>query len=178
MKLYYIRHGKTEGNVAKNYIGQSESPLIEEGIDGAKSVARDIIKSGEHIDAMYTSRLSRQRDTAHIIASIIGFPLEKITVTDLLLERAAGSFEGKPQSEFFSKSEEEQVAAGAESFKELAERAVELIHLAHTHQADETVLFVGSAAIGEMLRAMIKYGDYTRMFDDGPMPNSSLIQLI
>jgi broad specificity phosphatase PhoE len=125
-----------------------------------------------------TSSLIRQFDTAKIIANTIVYPVEKNVVTDLLLERAGGSFEGKFQEEFFNASEDEQIAAGAESLKQLSERALELIKFTKNEYPSDTVLLVGSAAIGEMLRAMIKHNDYTKMFDDGPLPNSELIQLI
>lgn len=178
MKLYYVRHGKTQGNIDSIYIGHANSPLLPQGIEGGKSVSRQLIASGEHIDAIYTSSLSRQLDTAKIIAAEIGFPEEKIIITDLLLERSGGAFEGMSQAEFFAATEEDQVAAGAESFKDLSNRAVAIVERAKTEYPNGTVLFVGSAAIGEMIRAMIKYGDHTRMFDDDPMPNSELMQLI
>jgi broad specificity phosphatase PhoE len=178
MKLYYVRHGKTQGNADKNYVGRTESPLLPEGIEDAKTVGEQIRDSDLHIDAMYTSRLERQLDTARIIASKIGYSEDKIIVTDLLLERAGGAFEGGPQEDFFAASEAEQVAAGAESFEDLSSRAVAIVERARAEYPEGTVLFVGSAAIGEMIRAMIKYGERTRMFDDGPMPNSELIQLI
>lgn len=178
MKLLYVRHGKTDGNVAKRYIGRTESPLTSEGIEGAKRVAEQIGESGEHIDAIYCSSLGRQIETAKIIAGKIGYPAESIIVNDLLLERAGGKYEGELLESFFALSEEEQVAGGAESFSDLASRAVAMVKIAKDSHPDGTVLFVGSAAIGEMMRAMIKYGDHTKMFDDGPLPNSELVQLI
>lgn len=178
MKLLYVRHGKTQGNADKNYIGRTESPLLPEGIEGAEAVGGQLVASGEQIDAIYTSKLERQYDTAKIIASEIEYPEDKIIITDLLLERAGGAYEGKPQAEFFALSETAQVAAGAESFKDLSSRAVAMIDRAQSDYPDGTVLLVGSAAIGEMIRAMIKYNDYTKMFDDGPMPNSELVQLL
>jgi broad specificity phosphatase PhoE len=175
MKLFYVRHGKTQGNAAQNYIGQTESPLLDEGVAAAKRVGKQIIASGEQINAIYTSKLERQFVTAKIIASEIGYPISDIIFDDYLLERAGGNFEGKPQAEFFAASEEEQVVAGAESFQALSDRAVAIVERAKSEYPDGSVLFVGSAAIGEMIRAMIKYGDHTKMFDDGPLPNSELV---
>lgn len=155
-----------------------ESPLIEEGIQGAIAVGKEINSSGLRIDAIYTSSLDRQRKTAELIAQQIGYPIERIVQNDLLFERAGGSFEGKPYSEFFSATEEEQIAAGAESFKDLASRATQMVHTAEEAHAKGTVLFVGSAATGEMMRAIIKYNDHTKMFDDGQLPNSELVKFI
>ena len=36
MRLFYVRHSKTEGN-AKIYVGRSESSLLDEGIEATKS---------------------------------------------------------------------------------------------------------------------------------------------
>lgn len=178
MKLYYVRHGKTQGNIEKRYIGRTESPLLPEGIEGAIKVGKQISSLGLVIDAIYTSSLERQRKTAEIIAKEIDFPISSIITNDLLLERAGGDYEGEPQTDFFALTEDEQIAAGAESFKSLSERAVDMVNIAQSEFPEGTVLFVGSAAIGEMMRAMIKYNDHTKMFDDGPMPNSELIKFI
>jgi hypothetical protein len=53
-----------------------------------------------------------------------------------------------------------------------------MVERARNDHPNGTVLLVGSAAIGEMMRAMVKYGDHTKMFDDGPLPNSELVRLI
>lgn len=178
MKLLYVRHGKTEGNLAGNYIGRTESPLTDEGRLQAVQAGKGIVEAGEVVDVIYSGSLGRQEETAEIIAKQIGYPVDSIAINDLLLERAGGSFEGRPQKEFFAASEDEQVAAGAESFKGLADRAMAMVELARSHHQGQTVLFVGSAAIGEMMRAMIKYGDHTKMFDDGPIPNAEVIRFI
>lgn len=177
-KLLYVRHGKTEANLEKNYNGQMESPLVSEGIAGAHRAAQQIIDSEDTVDAIHCSSLGRQVETAKIIAEDIGFPVENIQVNDLLLERAGGSFEGKPQKDFFAASEEDQVAAGAESFQQLADRAVRMVDHVKEMHSGQTVLLVGSAAIGEMMRAMIKYNDHTRMFDDGPLPNTEVVRFL
>lgn len=178
VKLFYVRHGKTQGNLDKVYVGRTESPLLPEGIEGAKTVGAEIRASGQHIDVMYASRLERVFDTAKTIAHEIGYPVDSIVLTDLLLERAGGTFEGRPQADFFAATAEEQRAAGAESFEDLADRSVAMINLAKTEHPTSTVLLVGSAAIGEMMRAMCMYNDHTRMFDDGPLPNTTLVQFI
>jgi broad specificity phosphatase PhoE len=52
MKLFYVRHGKTQGNVEKKYVGRSQTPLISEGIEAAKTVGHKIIALDEHIDVI------------------------------------------------------------------------------------------------------------------------------
>lgn len=53
-----------------------------------------------------------------------------------------------------------------------------MVAFAEENHAGQVVLFVGSAAIGEMMRAMIKYQDHARMFDDGPIPNTEVIRFL
>lgn len=176
MKLLYVRHGKTVGNTEGNYIGRSESLLTDQGREQARLAGQSLVETGQTIDAIYTSGLSRAYDTAVIIAREIGFNEEDIVKSDLLLERAGGEYEGKPQSEFFAIDEAAQVALGAESFKALSERALAMVALAELENPNGVVLFVGSAAIGEMMRAMIRHNDQSKMFDDGPLPNAQILQ--
>lgn len=178
MKLFYVRHGQTQANVEVVYAGHSETPLTNMGIAGAKLAGREILISGEQIDVIYSSNLKRQLETAQLIAKEIDYPVENIVIDDLLLERGGGDFEGKPRAELFAATEQAQVAVGAESLKELSERAVKLLEKLKKQHPEDTILLVGSATIGEMLRAMINHGNYTRVFDDEPLPNTALVRLI
>ena len=38
MKIIFIRHGKTAGNLEKRYIGRTDEPLCEEGISELESI--------------------------------------------------------------------------------------------------------------------------------------------
>lgn len=66
MKIYVIRHGKTELNKKRVVNGQIDEPLSPEGIEHTKSVIQQIPPSVKHI---YTSSMLRTRQTAEIINS-------------------------------------------------------------------------------------------------------------
>ncbi|MCI8284477.1 MAG: histidine phosphatase family protein [Firmicutes bacterium] len=88
MKIAFIRHGKTSGNLARRYIGRTDEPLCEEG-------AREIeinIMSGVYPTAerVYCSPMKRCLQTARMIYGDIPF-----AVCDHLRECDFGSFEGK-----------------------------------------------------------------------------------
>lgn len=65
LNIYLIRHGKTEWNLAGRLQGLGDSPLVAEGIDGAKK-AGEALKDVPFI-ACYSSLLKRAIDTANYV---------------------------------------------------------------------------------------------------------------
>ncbi|WP_337019427.1 histidine phosphatase family protein, partial [Oceanobacillus massiliensis] len=65
-----IRHGSTAWNKERRAQGSSDIPLDEEGLMQAKLVAERL--SAEKWDVMYSSDLSRARQTAEAIADKTG----------------------------------------------------------------------------------------------------------
>ncbi|MEA3485134.1 MAG: alpha-ribazole phosphatase [Candidatus Aerophobetes bacterium] len=64
--LILVRHGQTDWNRETRIQGQSNIPLNEEGKRQAERIARQL--SDKKIDTIYTSKLKRAYQTAHIIA--------------------------------------------------------------------------------------------------------------
>ena len=85
LKLLLIRHGETEGNKLRRYIGKkTDEPLCEEGIKEL---------SGLHYpdpEAVYVSPMLRCTQTAGIL-----FPGKKLNIIDELAECDFGRFENK-----------------------------------------------------------------------------------
>ena len=92
-KLYFIRHGLSEMNVKGLIAGRTESPLTEEGKLQARHAGKQAKKLG--IDYIVSSPMSRAHETAKIIAKEIGYPLDKIHLNSLFIERDFGELEGK-----------------------------------------------------------------------------------
>lgn len=65
LHLYLIRHGRTEWNLEGRLQGVGDSPLVEEGIQGAKKTGAALA----HIpfSACYSSLMKRAQDTADYI---------------------------------------------------------------------------------------------------------------
>lgn len=89
--IYVVRHGEAEFN-AKRMIGGTfePNPLTPEGRKQALKLAKSI--ENIQIDKIYSSDLSRAKQTAQIIASKMGLPIE---IEKLLRERSWGSLQGK-----------------------------------------------------------------------------------
>lgn len=95
MRLIWIRHGETEGNQMKRYIGHLNEPLAETGKAQALKLAETL--SHEEIDFVVTSDLKRATETAHpFLQKHPGLPVE---VTPSLRECSFGIWEGKTYQE-------------------------------------------------------------------------------
>lgn len=65
LNLYLIRHGRTEWNIEGRLQGTGDSPLVEEGIIGAKKTGQAL--ADVPFVACYSSLMKRAQDTANYI---------------------------------------------------------------------------------------------------------------
>src|SRR5262245_63210855 len=88
LRLYIARHGQTDWNVEHRLQGWTDRPLDETGRRQAVELAESL--KGIRLDAIYSSTLSRSRDTAQTVAGTT------LTVKSLagLRERNYGHFQG------------------------------------------------------------------------------------
>ena len=89
MKVYVVRHGRTDWNDKGLTQGKSNVPINEKGITQAME-AKDKLKNVT-FDVCISSPLKRTLQTAKIITN----GKCNIITSDLLLERDMGDFEGK-----------------------------------------------------------------------------------
>jgi broad specificity phosphatase PhoE len=74
MQLLLIRHGQSEGNAARRIQGPEDEPLTELGRAQALALAKRLQQEHE-IWALYSSSLLRARQTAEIIADVLGLTI-------------------------------------------------------------------------------------------------------
>lgn len=126
LKLYLIRHGRTEWNEQGLLQGAKNSPLIAQGIEGAKRTGQAL----QHIPftAVYTSQLQRTIDTANYIINDPNVPMYQLAE---LNEQDFGSWEGQAieqlrQTEEFHNLQHNptayQASNGGETYQQLAHR--------------------------------------------------------
>ena len=101
MKVYVIRHGQTDWNLASRTQGKTDIELNQTGIEQARKAKEEINKY--NIDLIYCSPLKRARKTAEIVNE------DKkcnIIYEKALEERCFGDFEGKNKEEIADMIEE------------------------------------------------------------------------
>lgn len=89
MDVILIRHGKTDGNIHRRYVGCTDEPLCEEGLIHARDTGVD-----PGVAAVYVSPLKRTLQTAQI-----KFPNARLIVCADLREMDFGDFEGRTSDE-------------------------------------------------------------------------------
>jgi alpha-ribazole phosphatase len=148
MRWIWVRHGETEENRLRRYLGHYDAPLNERGRDQAKKVARQL--GGEKIDYIYTSDLGRCQETAEYIARQHGIvPL----VVPELRELHFGEWDRKTYEEIMQTHPEiagewynnpyDIVTPGGESLRQLGERVDRwLLTLEQSMQPGETAVLV------------------------------------
>ena len=96
MNLTFIRHGMTEGNIEKRYVGSRDEPLSALG----KSQVEDracYYKDLDDADVIFSSPMKRCRQTAEIL-----FAGRELVIAEGLREYDFGEFEGKNHEELMS----------------------------------------------------------------------------
>ncbi len=83
-----IRHGKTQSNLEKRYLGKTDERLCEKGIQEIKKNLNE--KKYPNADLVFSSPLKRCTQTAKLI-----YPNSKITKVKNFREIDFGDFEGK-----------------------------------------------------------------------------------
>jgi broad specificity phosphatase PhoE len=87
--LLLVRHGETDWNAERRWQGHADVPLSERGRDQAERLAEEL--ENARVDAVYSSDLSRARETAEIVGARLGVP---VVLDPDLREIDVGSREG------------------------------------------------------------------------------------
>jgi broad specificity phosphatase PhoE len=170
--LYLVRHGHTQMNEAGLFSGQTETPLTEKGKRQAAAAGEQA--SNLHIDYIVSSPLSRAHDTARIIAQTIGYPENKIELTDLLMERHFGSAEGAVYSRDFDM----ESIADAETLDALKKRLEQFWQHLQTIPADN-ILVVAHGSSGRMFRSIVlPHVSFYGTTEAHHLPNAEIVQLL
>ena len=137
-RIILVRHGQSEGNLVRSFLGHTDLPLTELGHKQAEKTAEYL--DGTDIDIIYASDLKRAWQTAEHIAERQGL---SIIANPKLREIYAGKWENELFDELGKKYSEDYElwrndignsrCTEGESFKELYERIIaEISRIADT----------------------------------------------
>ena len=74
-KIYFVRHGESEWNVADKICGQTDIPLTQRGHEQAVMTGESFVARKIKADMILYSPLLRAADTAKHISDITGIPV-------------------------------------------------------------------------------------------------------
>ncbi len=154
LRIYLARHGETDWNAEHRLQGSTDTPLNATGFAQAAKLAESL--RGIHFDAVYSSTLSRSRNTADILRGDV--PAKAMAG---LNERGVGKFEGK----FLDKTKDPAVAEeypkrsrdpddsldGGESLNEFYARVQAALSEIRREHASGTILIVAHAITNQMI---------------------------
>lgn len=164
MKLYLIRHGQTDWNLAQKIQGQTDIPLNNTGILQAEKM-RDKLKNYQ-FDKCYVSPLKRAKQTAEIITD----GQMELIFDDNLKERGFGSLEGGDPGKWYRESLDRRLnmtKGGMESIFEVLERSKKVLQRIKSENPDDAKILVVSH--GVLLKTMhfniVGYDDNTDFWE-------------
>ena len=157
LRIYLARHGETDWNAERSLQGATDTALNSKGRQQAAKLAERL--KGIHLDAVYSSTLSRSRDTAELVRG--GAPLKSLAG---LNERNHGKFEGKKvdgsdpvtEQEYRQRRyDPEDELDGGESLNQFYERVRTTFGAIRGQHSSGAILIVGHAITNQMiLRAL------------------------
>jgi len=149
----WIRHGVTDWNLERRAQGQTDIPLNDAGRAQARLVA-ERLKGEEAWDVVYSSDLSRAKETAETIGKALGLP---VRLDERLREMSFGTMEGTTPEERVIQfgSGWETLDFGRETPEAAAARGASFVEDVLARHAGERVLIVSHGAlIGSTLRRL------------------------
>jgi broad specificity phosphatase PhoE len=146
--ILLARHGETDWNAEKRWQGHSDRPLTERGRTQAAALAERL--DGTPLEAVYSSDLSRARDTGGVVAERQGIPLH---TQRELREVDVGSWAGLTRPEAAERFPDafrrwEQGYPGwddGETYEQMTERVVEAVRRIAAEHEEAPALVVTHA---------------------------------
>lgn len=160
-KIYFVRHGESEGNISTIRKGTSSS-LSQKGKEQAQFVAHRC--ADLPIDVLISSTINRAKETAEIISEKISKPIE---FSDLFIERRRPSeVYGKPKDDSIALKAEEEIGknfskddwrfSDEENFNDLKSRALEALNYL-AKRSEQNILVVTHGFFLRIIIACVVY---------------------
>lgn len=151
--LHFVRHGATAANlVGLRCGGDLDLPLTDAGRHQAQRVGRTLLQWRHPPTHIVTSDLQRTRETATLIAGVIGasHALPTLVVEPAFAERLLGDWNLTPTADTEAAMRAGLVPPGGESNEAFHDRIVTALDRVH-HLLTGQVLVVGSKGVARVL---------------------------
>lgn len=156
--LIVVRHGETLWNREKRMQGTTDTQLSEIGLAQARAVGRRL--AARDFKALYSSDLSRARDTARVIGEHCG---HEVVIDARLQERRFGIFEGLTAAEIVARYPDEHArfasrdpdyeVPGGECARKFTLRCLgALAEIADRHRGGEVVVVTHGLVLDSLYR--------------------------
>lgn len=155
-RIYLIRHGETTSNRAATFVGSTDMPLNDEGFRQAGMIADYL--ADRPIEEVYSSGLTRARQTAQSVADRFGLPVIQVPE---LNELDYGEWEGISEEvppvrcpQFYKEwraNPLEMRPPGGETFADLRDRAYPALIRIAEENCDREIVVVAHKSTNRML---------------------------
>lgn len=160
MKIYFIRHGQTKGNLEKRYVGRTDESLCEEAAGELKKY------NLPKVNKIYVSPMKRCIETANIF-----YPGQQVEIVEDFRECDFGEFEYKNYEDLkenaayqtFIDTMGESGFPQGEDIRDFKERCqMAFYHVINQCQPKENIAFVvhGGTIMSIMEKFAISHKDY------------------
>ena len=176
MKIYYVRHGQTDWNLAERMQGGgSEKKLNETGIEQAKETKQEL--ENVKYDVLICSPMHRAIQTAEIINKDRNVP---IITDERIRERKLGKLEGnlvtkECEEEIWDYNADIKLPEG-ESIKEFEKRILEFLKEIKEKYADKTILIVAHGGVAKIIKAHLYGMPEDQNLDNIKMNNCEILE--
>lgn len=159
-RIMLVRHGETNWNREEVFRGRIDVALNENGRQQAKALAK--ATKDYHIDAIYSSSLSRSMETAKMVADMHGLDIK---IADGFIDLHYGQWQGLEHEkvkdeypELYLKWQESPHLVrfpGGESLEDVKERALVEMNAILTEHEGQTVMIVSHRVVSKVVLCSI-----------------------
>ena len=162
MRILIIRHGESTGNLNRIMQGQGPFPLTEKGKIQAVLAAKEIKDNFDSICCIYSSDLTRAKESTDIIYKILG--ITKVTFDQRLREHDCGFLEGKVFTEELKKkylepgfTDHDFCIPEGESRNEMTKRIKESFEeiVSKTQENSTIMIITHGGVLGRLLKSIL-----------------------
>lgn len=169
----FVRHGQTDWNFQKRIQGTTDVPLNETGREQAREAGRALAarsQAGQRWDGIVASPLSRARETAEIVAEIVGLPAPELVPA--LVERSYGEVEGLDAAGIAERFPDPLAEVpGRERRSEVVRRVLPALELLAEEHPGESLIVVSH---GGVIASLLRYVTEKKLPEQGhAIPNGS-----